>query len=104
MCIRDRRNPDYWGAKPYFEKIALKYVADTSALNNAMLSGGLDVLSVVQPDALPRFADANTYQTIEGTTNGEVVLSFNNQKGPFADKLIRQAARSACLLYTSRCV
>ena len=58
-------------------------------------SGGLDVLSVVQPDALPRFADANTYQTIEGTTNGEVVLSFNNQKGPFADKLIRQAARSA---------
>lgn len=89
------RNPDYWGAKPYFEKIALKYVADTSALNNAMLSGGLDVLSVVQPDALPRFADANTYQTIEGTTNGEVVLSFNNQKGPFADKLIRQAARSA---------
>ena len=89
------RNPDYWGTPPYFEKVELKYVADTSAINNAMLSGGLDVLSIVQPDALPRFADTKTFQTIEGTTNGEVVLSFNNQKGPFADKLIRQAARSA---------
>ena len=89
------RNKDYWGKAPYFEKVDLKYVADTSALNNAMLSGGLDVQSIVQPDALARFADGNTYQTIEGTTNGEVVLSFNNAKGPFADKLVRQAARSA---------
>jgi peptide/nickel transport system substrate-binding protein len=89
------RNQDYWGKAPYFEKVDLKYVADTSALNNAMLSGGLDVLSIVQPDAVARFADANTYQTIEGTTNGEVVLSFNNAKGPFADKLVRQAARAA---------
>lgn len=89
------RNPDYWGTKPYYDTVTLKYVADTSALNNAMLSGGLDVLSIVQPDALSRFADANTYQTIEGTTNGEVVLSFNNAKGPFADKAVRQAARAA---------
>lgn len=89
------RNPDYWGQKPYFDKVTLKYVADPSALNNAMLTGGMDILSVVQPDALGRFSDNAKYQVVEGTTNGEVVLSFNNIKGPFADKTVRQAARAA---------
>jgi peptide/nickel transport system substrate-binding protein len=32
---------------------------------------------------------------IEGTTNGEVVLSFNNATAPFTDKRVRQAARYA---------
>lgn len=89
------RNANYWGTQPFYDKVTLTYVTDTSALNNAMLTGGLDVLSIVQPDALPRFSDTAKFQTVEGTTNGEVVLSFNNAKGPFADKKVRQAARAA---------
>ncbi|MBW3086458.1 HTH-type transcriptional regulator SgrR [Austwickia sp. TVS 96-490-7B] len=89
------RNPDYWGQRPHYERVTFKYMTDTSALTNAMLSGGINILSVVQPDALPRFSDTGRFRTIEGTTNGEVVLSFNNAKGAFADKAVRQAARAA---------
>ncbi|GAB77317.1 peptide/nickel transport system substrate-binding protein [Austwickia chelonae] len=89
------RNKDYWGAKPHHDKVTFKYMADTSALNNAMLTGSIDVLSVVQPDAVDRFKDTEKYVTVNGTTNSEVVLSFNNARGPFADKVVRQAARAA---------
>ena len=35
------------------------------------------------------------YQVIEGTTNGEVVLSFNNAKAPLTNVKLRQAIRTA---------
>lgn len=90
------RNPDYWGEKPYFESVTLKYFKDPTALNNALLSDTIDVIGTVQtPESLERFEDNDEYQVIEGTTNGEVVLSFNNGSGPLQDKGVRQAVRHA---------
>lgn len=90
------RNDDYWGDKPYFESVTLKYFKDPTALNNALLSETIDVIGTVQtPESLERFQDNDDYQVIEGTTNGEVVLSFNNESGPLQDPDVRQAVRHA---------
>ncbi|NUP65233.1 MAG: ABC transporter substrate-binding protein [Nonomuraea sp.] len=89
-------NPSYWGTKPPLSAITLKYFKDATAMNNALLTGGIDVISSVQaPESLQQFADPNRFQTVEGTTNGEVVLSMNNARPPFDDVKARQAVRYA---------
>ena len=93
--ISFQRNGDYWGEAPHYSQVQFRYFDDPTALNNAMLTDGIDVVGTVQvPEALEEFADGD-YQIIEGTTNGEVVLSFNNETEPFNDLRVRQAARHA---------
>lgn len=88
------RNESYWGAKPAYRVVVFKYFKDGTALNNALLSGGIDVITTMQaPDALAQFASNPKYQVVEGTTNGEVLLSFNNAREVFADPRVRQAIR-----------
>jgi len=88
-------NPDYWGEAPAMETVTLRYFNDPSAMNNALLSGDIDVVGTVQaPEALAQF-EGGEFQIIEGTTNGEVVLAMNNSRPPFDDPLVRQAVRHA---------
>lgn len=41
-------NDNYWGTKPKVSKVVLKYFKDATALNNALLTGGIDIISTVQ--------------------------------------------------------
>ncbi len=94
--ITFQRNDGYWGTKPYFKTVTLKYFKDPTALNNALLTGTINVIGTVQaPESLKQFTGNDKYEVIEGTTNGEVVLSFNNSRKPLSDKRIRQAVRYA---------
>jgi len=91
-----QRNDSYWGKKPFFQTVNLKYFKDPTALNNALLTGTINVIGTVQaPESLRQFTGNPKYDVIEGTTNGEVVLSLNNGKAPFTDKRVRQAVRHA---------
>ena len=88
------RNDNYWGQKPFFKTVVFKYFTDPTALNNALLSGTINVVGTVQtPESLGQFKHNPKYKVIEGTTNGEVVLSFNNGSGPMQSKKLRQAVR-----------
>lgn len=90
------RNPSYGGQKPFFDSVRLAYFKEPTALNNALLTGTIDVISTVQaPDTVEQFTSDDRFEVVEGTTNGEVVLSMNNAKGPFADARVRRAARQA---------
>ncbi|TDD18667.1 ABC transporter substrate-binding protein [Kribbella turkmenica] len=90
------RNENYWGTKPFFNQITLKYFKDPTALNNALLTGTINVIGTVQaPEALSQFTGNDKYQVIEGTTNGEVLLSFNNALPIFSDIRTRQGIRQA---------
>ncbi|MFW6598514.1 ABC transporter substrate-binding protein [Propionibacteriaceae bacterium Y2011] len=89
------RRDDYWGDAPYAAQVTIRYFADPNALNAAMLSEQLDILSNVQaPQALAQFEDPARFTIIEGTTQGEVVMGFNNS-GLLADKRLRQAINHA---------
>ncbi|EWT05461.1 peptide ABC transporter substrate-binding protein [Intrasporangium chromatireducens Q5-1] len=91
-----KANPNYWGPKPHFGEVVLKYFKDATALNNALLTGTINVIGTVQaPESLKQFEGNSKYQVIEGTTNGEVVLSFNNVKAPMNNLKVRQAVRYA---------
>lgn len=90
------RNEDYRGDAPYFQTVEMRYFRDGNALNNAMLTDAIDVVSTLQaPESIAEF-EGGAYQVVEGTTNGEVVLSMNQQEGrPLADLQLRQAVRHA---------
>lgn len=93
--IQLTRNAKYWGDKPHFKTVTLKYFKDGTSLNNAMKSSTIDVVGTVQaPESLTEFPKRD-YNVVEGTTNGEVVLSMNADKPPFNDKSVRQAVRHA---------
>jgi peptide/nickel transport system substrate-binding protein len=87
---------DYWGELPDVEEVTLRYFGDATALNNALISGGIDVIGTLQsPESLERFESDDRFQVLEGTTNGELVLSMNNARPPFDDRRVRQAVKYA---------
>lgn len=90
------RNDEYWGESAGFSTATFRYFPDANAMNTAMLSGGLDIISNLQaPQALDQFSDGSKYTVIDGTTNGEVVMSFNHESEPLQDKRVRQAINLA---------
>ncbi|MBO0896263.1 MULTISPECIES: ABC transporter substrate-binding protein [Arthrobacter] len=87
---------DYWGEAPKVESATLRYFADAVATTNALRSGDVDVVYNMQaPELLSSFADDDSFQVLEGTSNGEIMLSMNNARPPFNDVRVRQAVLHA---------
>jgi len=90
------RRDGYWGQKPALQTVTFRYFKDANAENSALLSGGVDgIISIGSPDSLVQFKSNKQFDIVQGTTNGEMVLSMNNASGVFTDKRIRQAVNYA---------
>ena len=90
------KNTGYWANPARFDEVTFRYYSDPNAMNAAMLSGDLDIISNLQaPDALSQFADPERFATISGTTNGEVVLGINHESKALAKLEVRQALTRA---------
>ncbi|MFL4472860.1 ABC transporter substrate-binding protein [Paeniglutamicibacter sp. MACA_103] len=88
--------PDYRGAAPGIANVTLRYFGDAIATTNALSSGDVDVIYNMQaPELLSSFESNPDYQVIEGTSNGEIVLSMNNKAKPFNDVRVRRAVLHA---------
>lgn len=87
-----KRNANYWGTPLKIDTVTFRYFTDPNAMNAAMLSGDLDVISnVAAPQALSQFEDTSRFTILEGYTAGEVVLGMNHQNAALAKKQVRQA-------------
>ena len=88
-------NDDYWGDAPANGGVVYQYYADPTALNNALLTGAVDlVTSQSNPDSLAEF-EAAGFQVIEGTSTTKELLAFNDRIEPFNDVTVRKALYSA---------
>lgn len=89
------RNEGYHGPRPFFRDVTVRYVKDAAALDNALLSGAIDLIGTVpSPDSVPQLRQAG-FQVVEGTTNAEVMLTFNHRTPLLRDRRVRQAIRQA---------
>jgi peptide/nickel transport system substrate-binding protein len=89
-------NTSYWGTPPRLDSVTFRYFLDPNAMNAAMLSGDIDVISNLQaPDAIDQFGDTGRFTVIEGTTTGEVVMALNNSRSAFKDVRVRRAVSMA---------
>lgn len=96
QAVALQRNANYWGTAPRFDTVSFRYFTDATALNNALVSGDVDVIDNVRaPQALQQFSDASRFTVTEGTTNAEVVLGFNHANPPLDNLKVRQAINYA---------
>ena len=87
---------DYWGEAPEMKSVTFRYFKDSTAMSNAKLTGDVDIIgTVLAPESISQFEGDDRFQVIEGPSNAEVVLSFNNAAGPLTDIRVRQAIKYA---------
>ncbi|MEU7830576.1 MULTISPECIES: ABC transporter substrate-binding protein [unclassified Nonomuraea] len=86
----------YWGAKPANKGVVFHYFTDATALNNALLTNAVDIVTSEQsPDALAQFKDNKDYRVSDGHSTTKLLLAFNDRKAPFDKPLVRKAVTSA---------
>ena len=72
----------------------IKYFSDSVGSVNALRAGDIDaVYALGSPELLDTLPQK--FHVATGTTNGEVLLSMNNQRAPFNDVRVRQAVAYA---------
>lgn len=90
------RNQEYWGTPSHFDTVNFRYYADPNAMNTAMLSGQLDIVSnLTVPQSIEQFEDPERYTVLLGKSDGEVVLTYNHDNEALGKKEVRQALNHA---------
>ncbi|MFI7027434.1 ABC transporter substrate-binding protein [Microbispora rosea] len=90
------RFPGYWGTPATNKQVVFHYFTDATALNNALLTKAVDVVTSEQsPDALANFKGNGDYKVNNGQSTTKLLLAFNDRKAPFDKVLVRKAITSA---------
>jgi peptide/nickel transport system substrate-binding protein len=91
-----KRWDGYWGPRAKNAGVVFNYFTDASALNNALLSGQVDVITAVQsPDAISQFENNPRYVINNGASTTKELLAFNDRVKPFDNTQVRKAVYSA---------
>ncbi|WP_206305258.1 ABC transporter substrate-binding protein [Actinacidiphila soli] len=90
------RYAGYWGTPATNGKVVFTYFKDATALNNALLTNAVDVVTSEQsPDALQQFKNNANYRVNDGHSTTKLLLAFNDRVKPFNNTLVRKAVTSA---------
>jgi peptide/nickel transport system substrate-binding protein len=89
------RNTSYWGTPAKNKVVVFHYFTDATALNNALLTHAVDVVTTEQsPDALTQFK-SSSFKINNGQSTTKLLLVFNDRVAPFNKLLVRKAITSA---------
>ena len=90
------RNDNYWGSAPALESATFKFISDPTAAFAAVMAQDVDVFtSFPAPENLPQFEADPRFQVLEGSTEGETILSTNNKMPPLDNVKVRKAIAHA---------
>ncbi len=90
------RNPDYWGTPVALEGAEFKFISDPNAAFAAMMAEDIDAFpNYPAPETLAQFRDNSRFKVVVGSTEGETILSTNNESGPLKDLRVRKAIAHA---------
>ena len=85
------RNDDYWGGKPYLDKIIVKTVKEDSARVMMLQSGDADLIVRIPSEDIPRLEKDPNLKLDSTETLRDLFLGVNCYKKPYNDVRIRQA-------------
>lgn len=89
------RFDEYWGTPAKNKIVVFHYFTDATALNNALLTHAVDVVTSEQsPDALAQFKNSS-FKINNGQSTTKLLLVFNDRVAPFNKPLVRKAITSA---------
>jgi peptide/nickel transport system substrate-binding protein len=104
------RNDDYWGPKPTWEKVVVKYIGSGPARIAALLSGGVDIIDGVPPADYAKLKTNAKLNVVKAPANRMIYLALDQfrenspyvsglktktLKNPFLDLRVRQAVSKA---------
>jgi peptide/nickel transport system substrate-binding protein len=90
------RYDDYWGEAPALSEATFKFISDPTAAFAAMMAQDIDAFyGFPAPENLPQFEADPRFQVLEGSTEGETILSTNNAMEPLNDVRVREAIAHA---------
>ena len=90
------RNDGYWGTPAKLKTATIKIIPDPAAAVSAMMAGDIDgFANFPAPESLSQFKSDPRFTVVIGSTEGETILSTNNQRGPFKKLKVRQAVAHA---------
>jgi len=91
-----KRFDGYWGTQAKNAEVVFNYFSDATALNNALLTNAVDIVTSEQsPDALSQFTSNKDYTVTDGKSTTKLLLAFNDKVAPFNNVLVRKAVSSA---------
>lgn len=86
----------YWGTAPTNGEVVYTYFTDATALNNALLTNAVDVITSVQsPDSLAQFQGNPAYTVSNGASTTKELLAWNDRVAPFDNVKVRKALARA---------
>jgi len=86
----------YWGTAAKNKEVVFHYFTDASALNNALLTNQIDIITAEQnPDALSQFTGNSSFTVNNGASTTKLLLAFNDRVAPFNNVDVRKAVYSA---------
>lgn len=86
------RNDDYWGDKPYLDKVVFRIIPEQSTAYQAWLNGEIDhTLNGVPATELSRFENDDNYLIYDKLWPNRGYILFNMKEGKFSDLKVRQA-------------
>ncbi len=91
------KNPDHREAGTVaLDKVEFRFISDAAAATAALMAEELDAFSgFPAPELLPQFQADPRFDVTIGSTEGEVILAFNNAKAPLNDLRVRQGVSHA---------
>ncbi|MDA0369500.1 MAG: ABC transporter substrate-binding protein [Proteobacteria bacterium] len=78
------------------KKAKFRFINDANAQVNALLSGDLDYMTALTAAQMfTQFKNNPDFTALEGTTEGETILTMNNKSGALSDVRVRRALMHA---------
>ena len=86
------RNPDFRGPPAALDEVTFKFIAEPTAAFAALMAGDVDAFAnYPAPESFAQFAADPRFAVFNGTTEMEVLLSFNERIAPLHDLRVRRA-------------
>lgn len=101
------RNPGYYGAKPKWDKVTFRFIADDGARVAALLGGDVDLIDFVPPRLIERLKSAPNVNVFTGVSDRPIYLIMDTErdnspfirgsngekltKNPLKDRRVREA-------------
>ncbi len=86
----------YWGNPVALDRVTFKFISDPTAAFAAMMAGDVDAFpNFPATETLPQFEADPRFNVIVGSTEGETILSTNNQSPPLDNVKVREAIAHA---------
>ncbi|MFC3847688.1 ABC transporter substrate-binding protein [Helicobacter baculiformis] len=89
------RNPDYWGAKAYLDKVVIRVIPNPSSRALALEKGEVSLISAPNRNEVPHLQSLPNVVVEKAPSLMTAWISLNTQKKPFDNRLVRLALNHA---------